>query len=150
MPEGQALEPLEQEEVLKRVGMALLDCAPEDWVEIRCKYSGLVGISTVGTEATVGSGKVHWIDPPDSVWNELDRLRVGMYIRGKGNWFSLQYTIERPGRFRVVYDYENPPDFDIPPVDESFALEQKHYPRSEENIPGWLQEKLQSSEGNPD
>ncbi|GAA0976658.1 hypothetical protein Q7689_06225 [Nocardiopsis tropica] len=141
----QALAPEEQQEILRRIGGILLGLAPDGWTEIRCHYSGLVGISTIHTEAAVGDGAVHRIDPPDSVWDEMDRLRPGMYSEGKGTWFSAVYTIERPARFHVTYDYDNPPEFDVPPSDGSFVLEQRHFPRSEENIPEWMRERIRSA-----
>ncbi|WDZ88850.1 hypothetical protein [Nocardiopsis sp. HUAS JQ3] len=71
----------------------------------------------------------------------LDDLRAGMYKDGKGTWFSMEYVITRPGRFKVRYNYDEDPHI-LFPTAWGFTNDLKYFPRDEENIPDWLHEKL--------
>ncbi|WDZ88848.1 immunity protein YezG family protein [Nocardiopsis sp. HUAS JQ3] len=68
-------------------------------------------------------------------------LRAGMYKEGKGTWFSLEYVITRPGRFKVRYNYDDDPNIAFPTA-WGFTNDLKYFPRDEEHIPDWLHEKL--------
>ncbi|WP_249352296.1 immunity protein YezG family protein [Nocardiopsis akebiae] len=79
--------------------------------------------------------------PPVTVETLFDDLRSGMYKDGKGTWFSLEYVITRPGKFKVRYNYDEDPHI-LFPTAWGFTNDLKYFPRDEENIPGWLHEKL--------
>lgn len=81
------------------------------------------------------------------VLRKFKELRAGMYQEGKGTWFSMTYKIVRPGRFSTYFNYDEPPEYDIYPSAGSFATDLDYFPRTTENTPGWLREKLREAGG---
>ena len=65
-----------------------------------------------------------------------------MYKQGRGTWFSMHYTITPPTRYDVTFNYDDPPDFLIPPVPHDYLDDLEYFPRDPEHIPDWLQQKI--------
>lgn len=72
----------------------------------------------------------------------MNKLRGGMYEKGKGTWFSSTFVIEQSGDFTVDYNYDEEPPFPFELDPERYANDYRHYPRDWENIPVWLRKKL--------
>lgn len=132
----------QQQEILKKVGEAILKEAPEGWERIIYNRESVIDHSSSLTiiEFSDGSSVREW--PPVMVGVELDDLRAGMYAQGKGTWFSLEYIITRPGNFKVYYNYDEDPNIAFP-TPWGFTNDLKYFPRDEQHIPDWLHEKLQ-------
>ncbi|MEY9211662.1 hypothetical protein NI17_009335 [Thermobifida halotolerans] len=146
---NRSIDPLgseEQEALLKEVGALLVGAAPDDWQEISLTYVSTVDRSTMRTEAKRGGGAEERFPASSSIFKKMNELRWGMYIPGRGTWFSAFYAVERPNRFRVEYDYDGEPAFNLPPVSASYALDLQYFPRDEEHIPDWLRQKLREAE----
>jgi hypothetical protein len=140
---------MEQDAIYESVGMALLEVAPVDWTQIDFTLSALAGIMSPGCTVRREGGAIEDIDPPDEAWQLLTELRDEMYQPGKGAWFTAKYTITRPGRFNVDFDYESEPDFDVPPSALSYLYDFEHFPRDTANTPDWLREKLEEARNSP-
>ncbi|MEY9211661.1 hypothetical protein [Thermobifida halotolerans] len=71
----------------------------------------------------------------------IDKLRVGMYLEGKGTWFSMEYVITRPGNYNVHFNYDQDPEITFP-TPQGYTQDLKYFPRDEEHIPDWLRQRL--------
>jgi hypothetical protein len=150
MTEDDRISPIEQDALFRDIGGALLNVVSGEWDEIRFTYSGLVDMSTGWLEVVRPGGDVEGASPPHPVFGLMAKLRSGMYETGKGAWYNARYVITPPGRYNVDFDYDNAPDFDIPPGADSFAMDLEHFPRDDQNIPDWLRAKIveaQSGDG---
>ncbi|NKY96498.1 hypothetical protein [Nocardiopsis alborubida] len=132
----------EQQDLLVEAGQEILRAAGEDWHEIRLSCWSLVSYTSLDLREVDGSGAQTPLRTPSRLRHILSGLREGMYVSGKGTWFGLEYVIERPGRFRVRYDYDTEPAFGLAPGDLSYALDALHFPREVEDTPAWLRRRL--------
>lgn len=155
MSARKAMTPVEQDESLRRIGTDLLRAAPDDWVKLRLVYSGLGGCESAHFEVMFEGGRsAGWI-PPLPALERLREIRSGMYAPGTGTWYTAYYELERPGSYRIRYDYEDEPYFDEPQGDASYMLDLELFPRHGKHVPGWLRERLEgdrvagTAEGTP-
>ncbi|WP_116246461.1 hypothetical protein [Nocardiopsis sp. FIRDI 009] len=141
------LSPDEQREILVEVGLELVEQALEDWRELRLSYRTLLGYEGVEYRAVDPSGEVTPLRKPQGVHRALSRLREGMYTRGEGTWFGLEYVVTRPGRYRVDYSYDDEPAFGLDPGDVHYAVDALHFPRDAEHTPDWLRRRIGGGAG---
>jgi hypothetical protein len=144
------LNPTEQYDILHQVGLTLLGAAPEGWDRITFNTAELGGISESELLVRYEDGGTERRRFPHDVLDRLETLRSGMYQPGKGTWFSMTYTIVRPGRFSTEFNYDRPPEFTITPGASSYAADLAAFPREPEHIPDWLRRELSAAETEQD
>ncbi len=143
------MNPIEQEMVIREIGGNLLNSVPGEWEEIVFEYSSLADMAAVDLTVLRSNGRRQRVAPPQSASVGMRRLREGMYLPGKGTWYSARYTIQRSGKYRVDYNYDDEPEFGFPPSASSYVLDLQNFPRDDENIPDWLREKLREGADQP-
>jgi hypothetical protein len=145
MSEPVPLSPDEQEEVIRSVGAILLGAAPEPWQELRVTFWITVGVESAEFKVVGSDGQSTTIQPPRSARRQMAELRSGMHREGKGSWFTATYVIKPPGRYSIDFDYDGQPDF-FPPLNAGlYALDFDYFPRTPENTPDWLKQKLEEA-----
>ena len=147
------LDHSEKIEILKEIGKTLLTGAPQGWSKIIYISDSVVDHSTddYRVENESGNNIAGW--GPVTLGPLLKDLRAGMYREGSGTWFSIKYTITRPGKFHVEYNYDEKPHI-LFPTAWGYTNDLKRFPRDDEHIPDWLRQKLteelrMQSEGKP-
>jgi hypothetical protein len=141
--------PFEQDSIYRNIGASLLNSAPQDWEKIEFTLDALAEIDTAECIAHRRDGSSVAIDPPDDAWELLSDLRESMYQPGKGTWYKAKFAITRPGNYDVDFDYDNEPEFDIPPAAQSYHFDLERFPRDDTNIPSWLRAKLTEARNTP-
>ena len=136
-----SMTPEKQQEILRTIGSGILSNAPEGWDRIIFSTKSTVDMGTSIAIAEFKDGSTERFGAGTMAIISLGKLRTGMYVEGKGTWFSLEYTITRPGNFTVNYNYDEDPGLTFA-TDQAFTNDLKYFPRDPENIPGWLQERL--------
>lgn len=139
------INPIEQNELLKEIGIEILDFQPEKGERLVYEDMAVGGYGSSRLTAFYENGNSEKISSPVSIIEPCEKLRHGMYQEGKGTWFSMTYTITRPSSFTVDFNYDEPPKFQIPPTAELYAEDLERFPRDPEHIPDWLQEKLREA-----
>lgn len=134
--------PVEQRQVLVSVGRCVASLAPAGWRRITISFSGLVDMVSSWVEIVHHDGRLERAELPLRESMEMNKLREGMYEKGKGAWFSLTFVIEQSGDFTVDYNYNEEPPFPFKLDPGRYANDYRHYPRDWENIPDWLRKKL--------
>ena len=135
------LDHAQQQKILKEFGSSLLKEVPEGWERIVYNRESVIDhSSSLAVVEFLNEDSIRTWAPPHTTLL-LDELRAGMYVPGKGTWFSMEYVITRPGKFKVHYDYDDDPNIAFPTA-WGFTNDLKHFPRDEEYIPDWLHEKL--------
>ncbi|MDT0326815.1 immunity protein YezG family protein [Nocardiopsis lambiniae] len=147
MIERSHLKPQEQQEILQKIGGELLTAVSDEWETITYTACALIGQMSERLEETRAGGEPERRRIPLGVIDLVRELRAGMYQENKGTWFTLTYTITRPGKFKADYDYDGQPRFVFYPQSSDFALDLRHFPRDPEYIPDWLNEKLREEAG---
>lgn len=142
MTEPARLSPEEQNEIIRNVCSGLIAEAPEDWQELRYRLHSTVDVDSPQFQIVHADGRVEAVLSPRVVRRPLNELRDGMYLQGKGTWFTVRITVSRPGRYEVDYNYDDEPGFVPQVVPATFDADLKHYPRSQDNIPDWLRDMV--------
>jgi hypothetical protein len=77
-----------------------------------------------------------------SIDNLFIQLRKEMYALtpGKGAWYNATMTLTEEGKFKMQYDYDNKPNFEMIPDDEEYIIDTKEFPRDGSSTPAWLSE----------
>ena len=132
----------EQDALVRELGLALLDVVPSDWTEIRFVASALVDITYPKLDVVRADGVEDWAHPPEQATRLLGDLRRGMYVPGRGTWYTATVVITPPGNHDVDFDYDAEPRFPFAVTPSSFALDLEYFPRDDEAIPTWLGAKL--------
>ncbi|MFD0692098.1 immunity protein YezG family protein [Actinomadura fibrosa] len=136
------------ERLVGRVKDVVLSNAPLGWEEVVLTERFLYRVSEEVVMAKSVSGEVvnFSISHECDLDEIFDELRAMMYERGKGAWFTVEFRLSRSGRFSIDYDFDNEPEWAAPVVPESYVEDLERFPREPENIPAWLQEKLDAVE----
>jgi hypothetical protein len=135
------MPPEEQQEILMKVGSKILASAPRDWSRITYDTISVIEMSSSSAVVEHENGESKTFDTDAMIDVYLNKLRAGMYVEGKGTWFSLEYVITRPGKFKVHYNYDDDPGLTFATA-KAFTNDLKYFPRDPENIPDWLHAKL--------
>ncbi len=141
-----AISPDEQEQMARRIGVLLLQGAPEDWQQITVEYraTGEYHDMLAETVRQDGSTTEPW-DPPEELLGIFERLREGMYRPDVGTWLSALYIVERPSSYRIDINFDEEPQWQQPLPRAAYVDELRRYPRSDDNVPDWMRDKLDGS-----
>ncbi|MEB3368878.1 glycohydrolase toxin TNT-related protein [Saccharopolyspora mangrovi] len=137
-----AISPEEQEQIARKIGVLLLQGAPEDWQEITVEYRATGEYTDLLGELTAQDGSSRPLEPPVELREIFERLREGMYRPDVGTWLSALYVVERPSSYRIDINFDTEPQWQRPLPRAAYVDELRRYPRSEENIPDWMQERV--------
>ncbi|GAA0525666.1 TNT domain-containing protein [Saccharopolyspora thermophila] len=137
-----AISPEEQEQIARRIGVVLLQAAPEDWQEITVEYRATGEYHDLLGEVAGQDGSSRPWEPPAELQDIFERLREGMYRPDVGTWLSALYVVERPSSYRIDINFDSEPRWQRPLPRAAYIDELRRYPRAEENIPDWMRERL--------
>ncbi|WP_406688717.1 glycohydrolase toxin TNT-related protein [Saccharopolyspora sp. ID03-671] len=137
-----AISPEEQEQIARKIGVLLLQGAPEDWQEITVEYRATGEYTDLLGELTAQDGSSRPVEPPAELREIFERLREGMYRPDVGTWLSALYVVERPSSYRIDINFDTEPQWQRPLPRAAYVDELRRYPRSEDNIPDWMQERV--------
>ncbi|MCI2419386.1 TNT domain-containing protein [Saccharopolyspora sp. K220] len=137
-----AISPEEQEQIARRIGVLLLQGAPEDWQEITVEYRATGEYHDLLGEVAAQDGSSRPWEPPAELQDIFERLREGMYRPDVGTWLSALYVVERPSSYRIDINFDSEPLWQRPLPRAAYVDELRRYPRSEENIPDWMRERF--------
>ncbi|CAM3753063.1 hypothetical protein [Nocardiopsis rhodophaea] len=140
------LGPVEQHQILANIGKEIVSGAPDNWERLEYSAKSIISGTADLLVATYDDGQTESIDMPDSILGMLRELRAGMYQEAKGTWYSMKYTIVRPGNFNTEFNYDSDPGFTFEPTPEEFVRDLQYFPRDDEYIPAWLREKIRAAE----
>lgn len=137
-----AISPEEQEQIARQIGVLLLQGAPEDWQQITVEYRATGEYHDLLAEAVRQDGSAQPWEPPEELLGIFEHLREGMYRPDVGTWLSALYIVERPSSYRIDINFDEEPQWQQPLPRAAYVDELRRYPRSEDNIPDWMRDKL--------
>ncbi|WP_040804515.1 hypothetical protein [Nocardia concava] len=146
MAQEDSAGPLDQSEVLQAVGHALVEAVAPGWRQIRFEFRSTVQIDSARLESIAEDGVSSRHSVPTLAMRQFDKLRAAMYEPGKGAWFTARYVIDRSGDYSIEFDYDAEPDFSPQLTAGAYVLDLQYYPRDEEHMPEWLQDKLRQAQ----
>ncbi|MFC7341840.1 glycohydrolase toxin TNT-related protein [Saccharopolyspora griseoalba] len=141
-----AISPEEQEQIARKIGVLLLQGAPEDWQEITVEYRATGEYTDLLGEMSAQDGSSRRLEPPDELREIFERLREGMYRPDVGTWLSALYVVERPSSYRIDINFDTEPQWQRSLPRAAYVDELRRYPRAEENIPDWMRERIEGAE----
>ena len=144
-----AISPEEQEQIARRIGVLLLQAAPEDWQQITVEYRATGEYRDLLGEVAAQDGGTEPWEPPEELWGIFEHLREGMYRPEVGTWLSALYVVERPSSYRIDINFDAEPQWQQPLPRAAYVDELRRYPRTEDNVPDWMREKLDGSAASP-
>jgi hypothetical protein len=137
------LNPVEQDALVKQIGLALMKAAPQEWEQVRAYYRAAGRYFELSAEVTDQDGQSRaWTAPADTA-SLFARLRAGMYREGRGTWFNARYQLDRPSSYNLDFDRDEP-QWQNPPPPMAYTDELRFFPRTDENVPEWLAGRLQA------
>jgi len=132
---------VEQDQLTRQVGRALLTVAGADWQQIRAEYRSAGRHIEVDVLVKGPDGVERPARPPQEVVDGLGRLRQGMYRPGRGTWLSALYVLDPPSAFSAEFEPDVEPRWRRVPPPIGFADELRFFPREDEHIPEWLRQR---------
>ncbi|MDQ3405181.1 MAG: hypothetical protein M3548_17620, partial [Actinomycetota bacterium] len=126
------------EELVQRVGIALLGVAPQGWrrLDLVAKMSSTV--QDYGLVVLMADGTAAEVDPPEDAAKALVELRELMYRPERGTWFSLRFVMNPPTEYHTFYNFHHDPRWDPPASEEMFGRDLRRFPRPPAEVPDWL------------
>ncbi|EIE99551.1 hypothetical protein [Saccharomonospora glauca] len=132
-------------QLLARIGLTLLDDAPERWRRIDLQCRAVADVHDVTLTVLLEDGSQPDMTLPPHVVDDLLEVRRLTYRPDMGAWFSMRYLLDPPAQMYVKYNYDWDPkwrSWRSPIPAESWARDLEAFPRPEENIPDWLAERI--------
>ncbi|GAB2649714.1 hypothetical protein GCM10027271_04250 [Saccharopolyspora gloriosae] len=140
-----AISPEEQEQIARRIGVLLLQAAPEDWQQITVEYRATGEYQDLLGEVAAQDGGTEPWEPPEELWAIFEHLREGMYRPDVGTWLSALYVVERPSSYRIDINFDAEPQWQRPLPRAAYVDELRRYPRTDDNVPDWMRGKLDAA-----
>ncbi|MEY9214907.1 hypothetical protein NI17_017485 [Thermobifida halotolerans] len=137
------LGPPERQKILGDIGTLVVGEAPEEWTRIVYTMKMVAGHGSDQVVVEFPDGARQREFAPVRIIPMVKELRAGMYLEGKGTWFSMEYVITRPGNYNVHFNYDQDPGITFP-TPQGYTQDLKYFPRDEEHIPDWLRERLRA------
>ncbi|SHI78426.1 hypothetical protein SAMN05421803_10277 [Nocardiopsis flavescens] len=135
------MTPEEMMDTVQEIADRTMAAVWDEWREIVIDHKALVGVASTRV-AVAREGGSEWELLPPEASRLLDRLRTGMYQRGKGTWFTARLTVKESREIGIHFDHGNPPEFDAEPDPRDFYRDAVRFPRSADHMPDWLLERL--------
>jgi hypothetical protein len=126
------------QQLIKRIGRALLGAAPADWKQIRAEYRSAGRHIEADVLITGDDDQQHPIRPPQDVVELLGELRALMYRPGRGTWLSGLYVLDHPSKYSAEFEPDTEPRWRRVPPPIGFQDELRRFPREDAHIPEWL------------
>lgn len=134
----------------QQIADAFRVAAPDGWtvgrITYRCagKTSEYQALATMPDGSQIGVGRL-----PREMSKAFLALRESMYQPGKGAWYTAIATLHSDGRFSLDLDYNNEPQWFTKTHPGHYVEDMEQYPRSEENTPAWLRDRLAEAAADP-
>ncbi|MEU4803105.1 hypothetical protein [Actinosynnema sp. NPDC023587] len=131
----------EQQQLLRRIGRAMLPAFPPEWQRVRAEYRAAGRHIEVDLAFAGPDGQWRQVRPPMDVVQLFGQLRAGMHAADRGTWLSAVYELEAPAAFAVDFTADEEPRWRNPPPVIGFQDELRTFPRADERIPDWLRHR---------
>ncbi|SIO90317.1 hypothetical protein [Nocardiopsis sp. JB363] len=135
---------LRQQQTVEEIARALVEIMPEDWQNVIYLTRQVGGFTFEDLIAGSTDGTIREFVPPEPVRVLATELKDLGEKPGAGTWFEARISVEAAGRFRVEYEYD---EVAVPnglaPL--AYAQEMRRYPRTPEEIPGWMRTHLEQA-----
>lgn len=135
------LTPADQDALVKQIGIALMRAAPGEWQQIRTEYRAAGRYYELTTEVADEAGVASAWTASHDIAMLFAQLRAGMHSVAGGTWFNARYQIDRPSRYNLEFDREEP-SWRTPPPLQAYRDELHFFPRSDDDVPEWLVRRL--------
>ncbi|MBP2330882.1 hypothetical protein JOF56_011267 [Kibdelosporangium banguiense] len=126
------------QQLIKRIGRALLGAAPPNWKQIRVEYRSAGRHIEADVVVTADDEQHYPIRPPMDVVELLGELRALMYRPGRGTWMSGRYVLDHPSKYNAEFEPDIEPRWRRVPPPIGFQDELRRFPREDAHIPEWL------------
>ncbi|WP_155989191.1 hypothetical protein [Nocardiopsis sp. CNT312] len=134
--------PQEKDDLLQMLGRILVGAAPRSWSHL-VYTARIVGAFSEHTLDVQGpDGRVHRFPVPGGVETAAAGLKRVCYRPGRGTWMSMDFTVQRTGRYDVDYDHSVEPEHAALPAPADYARELERFPRADQCVPAWLRTRL--------
>lgn len=124
---------------------------PDDWQQLVYETRCVSQYSEADVKVTRADGSSQFAFAPDRVRDLIVELRPLMYTPEAGTWLSAQWVLQRTEgdaySAKVSFNYDTEPQWDTENFRPSlYAADLRDFPRSAENTPQWLADKVKQAE----
>ncbi|WP_020496115.1 glycohydrolase toxin TNT-related protein [Sciscionella marina] len=127
--------------LIKQIGITLINAAPQDWQQIRTEFRATGRYYELSAEIVNNTGAANAWTASHEIALMFARLRAAMHPIEGGTWFNARYHIERPSKYNVEFDRDEP-QWRTQPPPQAFRDELRYFPREEADVPDWLMMRM--------
>ncbi|WP_037346734.1 TNT domain-containing protein [Sciscionella sediminilitoris] len=127
--------------LIKQIGITLINAAPQDWQQIRTEFRATGRYYELSAEIVNNTGATNAWTASHAIALMFARLRAAMHPIEGGTWFNARYHIERPSKYNVEFDRDEP-QWRTQPPPQAFRDELRYFPREEADVPDWLMMRM--------
>lgn len=117
---------------------SLIEAAPAGWGRIEVVVRATVLVYDFAASAHLSNGAAVPFELPGAFLGGCQRLREEMYEPGRGTWFSLRIVLDAQQGSQVEVNFDDDPQWSVPPHPTSYLRDVEVFPRDEEHTPAWL------------
>ncbi|WP_307845721.1 hypothetical protein [Saccharomonospora sp. NB11] len=131
-----------QRELLRTMGLALLDAVPEGWrrVDLFCRMT--VDVEDFVLTVLMADGTTADVPIPEVCFSATRDLRRVMYEPDEGTWFSMRFMLDPPAQMHVNFNFFWDPRWRSPLESRNWVRDLEAFPRPDDRIPDWLRAEL--------
>ncbi|QNN63915.1 agglutinin cell wall attachment protein [Leucobacter denitrificans] len=143
---------IRQGQLIDEIAPRLPDRVEGAWSRLYFRHRNLSKLSGGRIEVVRPDTTEGYALPPRDILPLIDELRKVMYRPGVGTWFSAVWTLTKDASGEVSADvsfnYDDEPEWSDPIHPGLYGIDLEDFPRDEEHIPVWLQERLAEARKN--
>ena len=153
MSEGDNTAPIvRQGELIREIASLLPQRVEGEWIELLYTNNRLSMVADGHMSVQFSDGTSGGAFVPREARGLFKELREVMYSQGSGAWFSATFRVVREESGETSanawFNYDEEPEWNFSVDPGQYAIDLEDFPRDEENIPGWLRERLSEAKKN--
>lgn len=134
-----------QGELMAQIGPMIPERVEGEWTAVVLRRRAVSMYAEQELIVHRPNGATEKVLAPRAVSKLLKELRKVMYTPGSGTWLSLEWTIENnfgDWSGRTSFNYDDEPSWQEPLNPGMYGLDLEDFPRDPQNIPLWMQQRL--------
>lgn len=136
--------------IMDWVAGRLLDSVDDDCARVELQVAMAADLQDIKYSAFNRDGSVQLREIPQEILRAFPDLRDLRFEDDLGTWFSLRIQVDPPENYKATFNFTVDPMWQPSIPAEKYLEDLQLYPRSAEEIPRWLENKINPNYPLPD
>ncbi|MFD6353561.1 hypothetical protein [Nocardia tengchongensis] len=128
--------------IMDWVAGRLLDNVDDDCARVELQVAMAADLQDIKYSAFNQDGSAQLREIPQEIFQAFPDLRNLRFEDDLGTWFSLRIQVDPPENYKATFNFTVDPMWQPPIPAEKYVEDLQLYPRSAEEIPRWLENKI--------